>query len=271
LPVRFYSDTAAVITNIEAYVDPRLGVTVDGSNRITELIEQVDTEAMINTFDGTDFEPRPPHDWWPTRVANAFGSLPGIQCAPDLENSPLVRAQFLRLTGGNRPFPSGKSIFWVSRHTSNRTAANHATQNVPLTVTGDSSGDTFNNLGFSGGELGHSSVVGGVWTKHYFGSGYNDDVPRLYGFVHAGFPAETLKAYVNGEQVGDTVTGVTDYGSLHAWASLGSGYRAENMDTFGGDDGFIGTVGPLVVVRGVISADALEALYQWAQTVGYVP
>lgn len=256
------------ITGVEAYVDPRLGVTVDGSNRITALVEQVDSEAMGNTFSGVGFEPRPATDWLPTREANAFGSLPGIRMLP-VAGPPIVAAQWLN-TPTRRGMASGMSIFWVSKHTSTRTVANHGTQNLPLTVTGDSTSNVFNGFGFSGGELG-CSIFTSSFVKTYRGSGYNDGTARLYGWTWS--TAGDLKAYVNGAQVGATATGITYYGSLqNAWCAIGSGYRAETTgDIYGGDDGFDGLLGPVVVVNGVISGADLADLYTWSRAQGWVP
>ena len=257
------------ITGIEAYLDPRLGATVDGSNRITSLVEQVDSEAMTNSFDGTGFEPRPATDWLPTREANAFGSLPGIRLLP-VVGPPNVAAQFLTLPS-RRQMASGMSIFWVSKHTSTRTVANHGAQNLPLMVTGDSTANTYNGAGFSAGELGYTNVVSAAWTKTLRGSGYNDGTARLYGWTHS--TGEVLTAYVNGVQVGAAATGITYYGGLqNAWSAIGSGYRAElTGDIYGGDDGFDGLLGPVIVVNGVISGGDMALLYEWCQTTGYVP
>lgn len=193
-------------------------------------------------------------------MEKADGSLIGVYHNPKTD----------RWEISTRGMASGMSIFWVSKHTSTRTVANHGTQNLPLTVTGDSTVNVFNGFGFSGGELG-CSIFTSSFVKTYRGSGYNDGTARLYGWTWS--TAGDLKAYVNGAQVGATATGITYYGSLqNAWCAIGSGYRAETTgDIYGGDDGFDGLLGPVVVVNGVISGADLADLVTWSQQQGWVP
>lgn len=260
------------IVGVDGYVDPRLGVTKDESDVISRIVEQVndlDMECAFTNPDGIggagvgDNTP-----WRPSLEANAFGSLPGIRCAP---NRVAVKAQFVRLAAP-RHLASGMSYFWVSKFTENRTTANHASQNVPMTVVGESSHDIWNSTGFHGTQLAYNyfdtSPIG--FSKTYYGSGYNDNVARLYGFTHS--LAGEVKAYVDGEQVGSTLTGADYSVANFTWCAIGSGYASDAPpDIYGGDDGFAGLIGPVIVVGGVISAEDLASLYEWCQSEGWVP
>lgn len=262
------------IPNLVAYVDPRLGVTIDGSDRVTAVVEQVETDTMTCNFTnpanygGVGIGNNTP--WMMTLSADAFGTgLPGFHCDPDRS---LVKAQFAR-TDSPRSLTDGLSVFWVSQHTVSRSTANHGAENIPLTVVCDSSHDMWFSCGFAGTALSYNYVdtdPSPAWTRPTFGSGYNDGTPRLYGFTHS--LDNEVKAYANGSQVGSTFTGA-DYSTAHfTWAAIGTGYAADaTPDIYGGDDGFAGDIGPVFVVGGVISSDDMARLYAWCQSEGYVP
>ena len=261
------------IPNLVAYVDPRIGVTIDGSDRVTAVVEQVENDTMTCAFTnpanygGVGVGNNTP--WMMTLDPNAFGTgIAGFHCAPDRS---LVKAQFVR-TDAPRSLPSGLSIFWVSKHTVSRSSPNHG-ENIPLTVTGESSHDIWVSCGFSGTALAYNYVdtdPSPGWSRPTFGSGFNDGTPRLYGFTHS--LSNEVKAYANGSQVGSTFTGA-DYSTAHfTWCAVGTGYAVDAPpDIYGGDDGFAGDIGPVIVVGGIISSDDATKLYAWCQSAGYVP
>lgn len=256
------------ITNVDGYIDPRLDTVLGEDGRLLTITEQVSGETMRMTYTNPEGVGGYPigqaNRWRPKRQGGLFGrGLTGIVMDPV---SPNPKATYLRLDEP-RMLPTGLSFLWVSKHTSTRSLANHGSQNVPLVVVSESSGDSFDGAGFRAGELGYSYFSGG-WQHTYFGDGYNDGVARLYCITHS--TADEVKGYVNTVQVGETTTGATYFANAQSWCCIGSGYRAEPpTDPYGGDDGFEGDLGPVIVVAGIIAEHDHARLYQWCREEGW--
>jgi hypothetical protein len=254
------------ITNVNGYIDPRLDTVLGADGRLLSILEQVRGEEMQMTYTNPDGVGGLPvgeaNRWRPRRIGSLFGSgLVGLRMDP-LDSHP--RATYLRLDEP-RPLPNGLSWLWVSKHTSTKTVRGHS-QNCPLTVVSESSVDTFSGAGFNGGALAYHYFEGG-WQEQHFGADYNDGVARLYAFTHA--TNGELKAYVNGVQVGATSSALY-FEVWQSWCAIGTGYRAEPpVDPYGGDDGFEGDLGPVVIVDGVIADHDHARLYQWCQEEGW--
>jgi hypothetical protein len=152
---------------------------------------------------------------------------------------------------------SGKSFFWVGKWTSSDTAATQ-TWNPPLTVVSDLTNACYNNVGASGGVLRHVQYTG-AWTATDRGSSLNDGNPRLVGWTHS--TGGDLKAYVGTTQQGSTATGITYNTTYTGWSAVGGGV----IDGSNAADGFVGDLGAVVIVSGVVSGTDLAKLYTWAR------
>jgi hypothetical protein len=256
------------IANVDGYIDPRFGVTTGADDRVQIIVEQVHGLPMQMSYTNPDgvggHAVGEANAWRPQFNATGFGALPSLHMDP-VDAHP--RSTHLRLAA-TRPLVGGLSWLWISKHTSDKTVRGH-TQNCPLTVISESSVDTFSGAGFNAGELAYHSFHGGMWQEANFGADYNDGVARLYCITHA--TNDEVKAYVNGVQVGDTES-ATYFTEWMAWSAIGTGYRAEPpVDPYGGDDGFVGELGPVIVVDGIITPEDHAALYLWARSQGWVP
>lgn len=261
------------IDGVDGFIDPRLGVTLHDNARVERVREQIhgkhlrrqwSTEGQdAGDWGGAGEEAQ--QAWKPLWKPAVFSWNPSFRMDPTW---PTRKTTGLRLDA-TRHLPDGHTFLWISKHTSSKDYTGH-TQNIPMTVMGECSSDTFNGAGFSAGELAYSYFSSPGWQEAHFGSGYNDGVARLYGITHA--TSGDIKGWVNGEQVGSTATSI-HYGSLHSWACIGSGYRLEEPEEHydGGDDGFVGDLGPVIVVSGVISTEDHGRLLQWAREERWVP
>lgn len=241
--------TPASLPSVVAFVDAREGLEVADGGAVTGWAEQITGETLLNTY-VTDDSRRPTK------------GVVGVHFAPA---SPYVPAQWLRASG-QRMLPNGLTFWWVSRYTSTKSVHNHS-QNCPLTVMSESSVNTFVGAGFSGDALCYSVFTSSGWSQTTFGSGYNDGAARLFVVSHA--TDGTLTAYVDGAQVGTTTKDY--YATYMSWSSIGTGYRAEPTDTYGGDDGMDGDVSAAGVEGAPITADALAHLVTWTDQQGLVP
>ncbi len=291
------------IVGVDAYLDARLGMNVVssaydlGNSLVSTWTDQVNGTVLYNNFtnavEAAGFTSPPesipygnvPYDdnepWHPMYDAAAFGSLPGIVVNPDRS---LVRSQYLR-TPLSRPLPLGLSWLWVSMHTENRASHNH-TENCSTTVISECSHATSSGAGFIADQLAYHYVDPRVtgWSDVKFGGAYDDNVPRLFGITHS--INGDVKAYVNGAEVDtttpDTATGAnyTTGPAQQAWSGVGTGYAADagvnlytgpaGPDKYGGDDGFKGKIGLVVVVNGIISDNDMFLLYHWCRSEGWI-
>ena len=146
------------------------------------------------------------------------------------------------------------SIFAVAKWTSSDSTIDGDATNVPLTIVGSSQMD--GAFGPNAGQLevnywdGFGSVIHVVDR----GSGLNDDVTRLIGVTYD--TVTETKFYV-----GDVQQGSTDVGT----AMLGSA----GFDTIGagvaGLDGFDGDIGTVIIYSGVVDANTITYLNNWAR------
>ena len=141
----------------------------------------------------------------------------------------------------------GKSVVWVSKHTSTRSVYAGG-YSVPLAVVDDTDPGTFQSgPGFSGGKLTLSnySNIGGAWQhKETADNGYNDGTPRVYAMTHDAVSGD-IKFYVNGVQVGTTLN--SDFDATHVkWNAIGAGNGPLGS-------AFQGEIGPVLIKEGVLS------------------
>ena len=226
----------ASVTGVDAYFDSRKGLTLSGSN-VTTWTEQTGSRAY-NANAGNE----------PTRVLSTFGSVQAVRIDKTSVN------QWVR--GTRRALASGVSYFFVGKWTSSDTTDGDNSNNVPLTVVGDSTVSVVQCGGASAGTLAYA-VLGSTTTR---GTSLNDGTTRLVGWTHA--TNNDLKAYSGTTQQGATATPAWQTGS--GYDSIGCGRSSSGTSTTGGDS-FDGHLGAVVVCNAVISAGDLTKLHRWAQ------
>jgi len=224
--------TPAQITGIDTYFDANKGVTTS-AGAVTTWVDQSANAASFTQGTGGNR---------PTQVANAFGTLPCIR---------YVQQRWVR--GTSRPLVSGNSMFFVGKWTSSDASSANAGVNPPLTVIGDSGGGGGDSLGASAGLIAHCSFDGGAWNQRTRGSGLNNGSTRLIGSTHT--TGGVISLYSGATVQGATFSGAT-YMSV-VYDTLGAGYTDV--------DGFIGDIGAIIVVDGIISGGDLADLYAWSK------
>lgn len=173
----------------------------------------------------------------PTLVANQFGTLPSIRFAGP---------QSLTIGGGGLAAVSTWSYFALAKWTSTTTTGSNLTYGVPLTIFG---GGGWSGFGASGDQIAYkkydvAQITGDV--------GLNDGNPHLIGVTGDATP--TIKLYRGSALKATATPGGTN---LNYEDHVGTGYV--------GTDGFVGDIGALVIVNGVIPGGDLTYLDQWAQ------
>jgi hypothetical protein len=227
-PLEYWSP--AQITSISGSYDAEKGVT---GSPVSAWADQ--SAAGLDLAQATGAQQ-------PVYTSNAFGTLHGLTFDAARVMKP---ASWQNHTGG-------RSVFWVGKYTSTDATSDGYSGNNPLTVVGDSSGSVNVNAGHSTGSLSYQNYDAG-WVETTRGSAENDDAAHLFGWTHSS--GGDLKAYVGATQQGSTAAGQT-YAGTSGWDSIGQGY--------GGFDGFVGTLGSVVIVDGIISGGDLTKLNNWA-------
>lgn len=229
LEVEYWSPTQ--LTAAVALFDAGKNIT-HASNAISQWDDQV---AANDVTQGTGAQK-------PTRTANAFGTVDGVT-ADGGDQLTLAARDTLG---------AAWSIFWVSKHTLEKSTRVNYAGNAPLTVVGDATGQVAMNAGFDGTALCMMNYDLG-WNPTTRGTGFNDGVTRLYGWTYDG---TTLKAYVGATQEGLNAT--IAWSSAPGWRDLFHGFGGE-------DDGFAGDVGAIVIVDAATAGAELTKLHKWSQ------
>lgn len=221
------------ISDLVVFVDAEKGVTA-ASNLVSDWADQSGNGNDLS--ESTDKF---------TYTATDFGSLHG-----------LTTDGTKQLVGSRHVQNLGRSIFWVTKHLSNKTSRVDYAGNSPLTVIGDETGSINCTAGFSAGELCYMNFIAS-WNETKRGSGLNDGVARLYGWTHD--LSGDLKGYVGAAQQGTTETG-------QVYDSTAEGYNAIGQGFGGGfGDGFVGDIAAALVINGIISGGDLTKLNGWSQ------
>lgn len=237
LPIEAWSPLQ--ITGVDSYLDSSKDVTVSGSD-VTSWLEQSRSAAYAGGGGSNN----------PLQVASVFGAKPAVRFS-----RPGGASGATWVAGSSRSLASGKSIFWVGYLANGEadTIPNNAAENPPYTVVGDlSAGHTA--TGYTAGQLTNTSFNGGGYDHVDRGSGLNDGVCRLQGLTHS--TGGDVKAYVGTVQQGATATGITVHASSD-YEVIGCGLS--------NTDGFVGDLGAVIVVSGVISGGDLTKLHAWAR------
>ncbi len=152
-------------------------------------------------------------------------------------------------------------MFCVAKWTSTQAVTQNYAGNSPLVIQGDSTGATAGTFGASAGQLDVTDA--NAPAHHATGSGLNDGTARLVGWTlrnSSATPANTGRAYSGGVQVGTDQTVTSYFNAAWGWDSIGAGY---SLATNG--DGFVGTIGAIIVVDDIITAADLALLNTWAK------
>lgn len=180
-----------------------------------------------------------------TWVEEAFGALPGIQL---LGRDPLRLAAWESL-------PGGLSAFWIGATLRSRLYTDGV--NAAQTVIGDSLGSCRAQVGY-GGDQAELVVTdaSGSWAEGQVlrGNALTDGAAHLVGFT---FSSDGVaRAYVDGAEAGDSWSGTYDADYM-GWDSVGAGY--------GGDSGAYVTLGAVLVLPSVLSAEDRTRLASWSR------
>ncbi len=226
--------TPAQITSIDAYLDSNKGVTASAGAVGTWTDQSANARSFTQATGANK----------PTQVSSVFGSLPAIR---------FTATKWVRLAA-TEVQASGRSVFFVGKWTSSD-ATETDTNNVPLTIVGDSTGAVYCAAGCSGQSIAYQQYIAGN-NKYTRGTSLNDGTTRLLGWTHS-TPGDEAKAYSGTSQIGATTTGATYNTSFNGYDSIG----ASQADV----DGFDGDLGAVIVVAAVISAGDMTKLHKWAQ------
>ncbi len=233
--IAFESWSPGQITGVDAYLDSNKGVTASAGAVGTWVAQDAGAKSFSQAVAVNK----------PTQVASVFGALPSIR----LSSTP---TQWVRMAAV-QVLASGLSWFFVAKYTSTRAVVT-STNNVPLTVFGNSTGGVYNASGASNGNLGYQQYIAGN-NQYAAGSGLNDGNARLLGWTHD--TGGNLKGYVGATLQGAGFTGVTYQTGFDGYDTIGAGYTDV--------DGFAGDLGAVISVSGIISAGDLTKLNAWAQ------
>ena len=231
------------IAGIDGYFDARKGIVYATAPNMASWTEQSRNDMLYTAYTGGTA---------PTAVANVFGTKPSVRSVAG--NSGFYKGAARSLTA------NGRSCFWVAKTTNVDAVVDAYAGNSPMTIVGDASGGIYCAGGMSSGSVDVTQYSAGSWTHKQFGGGLTDGNAHLAGFTHD--TSGNIRGYQDGQLL--TAAANVPYGaSNNEWSSIGIGYS--------GADGFIGDMGAVVVVAGVISATDYAKLTKWAsQTWGVV-
>lgn len=231
----FESWSPVQVTGVDAYLDANKGVT--GGLAVNTWVDQSSNARSFTQSSGANK---------PAQTGIVFGALPSIRFTGGQTFVALATAINLQTTG--------VSIFAVAKwtDTTSTTPPPGNPGNCPLTIVGDRT-NAYGSFGASAGAIRSNHYTGGVVLVDR-GTTFNDGVARLIG---ATYDASTsVKVYVGTAQQGATdvsgaLVGTTTYDTI------GAGYPAT--------DGWVGDIGAVVIVAGVISGGDLTKLNSWSQ------
>lgn len=228
----FESWSPVQVTNISAYLDADKGVT--GGAAVSAWLAQ---DAGAKNFTQATGANKP------AQVASVFGSLPAIRIT--------TQTQYVQ-TSDVSVNATGLSCFAVAKWTAGTTGQTF--NNSPLTIVGDVNGSTF-AFGASAGQIDsrHYGSLGNQVVQR--GSGLNTGAAFLIGATFD--TTSNAKCYLGATQQGATATDAGGLDGSSVYSSIGSGYNPDN--------GFIGDLGAVIIVLGVISGGDLTKLNAWAQ------
>jgi hypothetical protein len=232
LPFEYWSPIQ--VTSVAGVYDAEKGITT--ATGVSAWTDQ--SAAALNLAQATGANQ-------PAYNASAFGTLHGLA---------FTGAHVLSI-GAPHLQAAGRSVLWVGKYTSAQSVHTGYPGDCPLTVVGDGSGGVNVNAGHNAGTISYQNYVAG-WTETTRGASLNDGVARLYGVTHD--TSGNVKQYVGATQQGATATGQTYNTVTSGWDNIGQGFG-------GSADGYIGTLGAVVVVDGIISGGDLTNLNAWAQ------
>lgn len=228
----------AQLAGIDGYFDSRKGVALTGSE-----VDTWEEQSRLAAYSSLGTKP--------LLVSDVLGAgVPAVRFTDGLS----------AVSGTWRGLPSGSSRFWVAKYTSEDDTFDAYAGNLPLTVVGDGTGGVYTNAGMLGGQLAMTQYPpfwdGGVGVRN--AAGLNDGVARLLGITHDASDDEVV-AYVDGDRQGEAIDSTPYNTTYDGWSAVGGGYPTP------GADGFVGDLGAVVVVDGVIASAELTKLAAWAR------
>lgn len=227
--VEYWSPKQVATGSKDAYFDTDKGVTTVSGGKVSNWDSQGTTAYAF--AQGTDASR-------PAQTASSFGAIPGLVL--DGVDDVLIGA----ITGVET-----YSIFVVAKWTSTDDTSGSAFD-VPLTITGSSG---WGGFGASAGQVAWKNYDRSMVLR---GAGLNDGSAHLIGVT---CDSGAVKLWADGLQQGADFTP----GNTSAYVTkIGSG-RSGSPDVPG--DFFAGTIGAVVILQGVISADNRTRLYEWAK------
>lgn len=238
--VRYLSPTQ--VTNVSAFLHSNLGITNGTGALVAAWLDQSSNARNFTQATGAN---------QPTQVASTFGTMPSIQNAS---------SKWLAL--GSKVFmTSGISAFAVIQQDSTNTNTTPVGDpgNSPYTIVGDSVG-AYASFGLNNGQI-SCTHYGPPNTPIVRGSGFNNNTPQFIGTTFD--TTVNVKAYSGATQQGTTATDANGLSANTGYNSIGAGY--------GPNDFYIGHLGMIVIVSGVISSSDLTDIYQYARQQFGVP
>jgi hypothetical protein len=185
----------------------------------------------------------------PVVTASSFGALPGMTFDG-------VKRMLL---ASKRTQASGRSVFAVTKWLSSVSTTTAYVGNAPLVMVGESGANVQGSFGASAGSIEYADASSGSPHNIRGSTTLNDNVARLVGVTHNS-STNVAKLYVGATQQGADAAITAPYDSRWGWDAIGCGFLA------GGDgDGFIGTLGAVIVLDQVAAGSDLTKLNAWAR------
>ena len=228
------------ITGIDAYLDANKSVT-GGASVSAWLDQSANSRNFVQATGGNQ----------PAQTSSVFGALPSIRF--NGTQWVAVSPPDNIASGG-----TGRSFFAVMKQASsaNRTTpANAGVGNAPYQIIGDRV-NGYGGLGMANGVITDNYYTGAYFTTSR-GSGLNDSNPHLVGATDDTVGGNTtVRVYLGASQQGA--------GNVNAQILSASTYDTIGLGYSTGD-GFVGDLGAVVVVAGVIASGDLAKLNKWSQ------
>lgn len=229
------------------WLDARAAYINAGSPSNNDLVATAidrsgNSREFINAF--SSYQPQ-----WKT---SQFGSEPGVQFT---QASP----SYLAHEGGTIATPSGVTYWAVIKTSTSDTSSANPNINAPMTVMGDSGGNTSFNLGLNGNEV-EACYWNGAWASHV-SSGLSLANGSPHTIAATLTSGGALKVYADGVQV-KSASGLSYYGAMTFYI-VGAGYG-----TF---DAFNGLIAEAMLFGSALTAQNITDLHARARSTWGAP